>query len=231
MVTGPDQSSLHQSCDEGFSLPNANGFATHAGRGTPETSCFFTDSVLRSYWAQYGNASPLPRSVSAPGAVDCAAVPGARVQRFQLPHAVPAVHGRQLDHLHRRKERARLPVVSARAPRGAPAGRQRRKVGRQPRGHLGEVGRAVVERSRVRLCGKGDGDHPVRGGQHAHLPDQVAARRRRPQPPLNWASGMVPMPQRWSGSTRPISAKIGAFALSHNATEVNRTWSVSDQSV
>ncbi len=77
VVTGPDQTGLHQSCDDGFSLPNVSGFATHAGRGTPETSCFFTDSVLRSYWARYGNASPLPRAVSAPGAVDCAGVPGA----------------------------------------------------------------------------------------------------------------------------------------------------------
>jgi serine/threonine-protein kinase len=77
VVTGPDQTGLHQSCDEGFTMPNISGFATHAGRGTPETSCFFTDSVLRSYWAQYGDASPLPRSVSAPGAVDCASVQGA----------------------------------------------------------------------------------------------------------------------------------------------------------
>jgi serine/threonine kinase PknH len=77
VVAGPDQTGLHQSCDSGFTMPNINGFATHAGRGTPETSCFFTDSVLRSYWAQYGNASPLPRSVSAPGAVDCPSVPGA----------------------------------------------------------------------------------------------------------------------------------------------------------
>ena len=78
LVTGPDQSSLHQSCDQGFSLPTGGGFGTHAGRGTPETSCFFTDSVLRSYWAEYGDASPLPRSVSAPGAVDCGSVPGAQ---------------------------------------------------------------------------------------------------------------------------------------------------------
>ena len=77
IVTGPDQSKLHQSCDQGFALPARDGFGTHAGRGTPETSCFFTDSVLRAYWDQYGNASPLPRSVSAPGAVDCAIVPGA----------------------------------------------------------------------------------------------------------------------------------------------------------
>ena len=77
IVTGPDQSKLHQACDQGFELPARDGFGTHAGRGTPETSCFFTDSVLRAYWDQYGNASPLPRSVSAPGAVDCAMVPGA----------------------------------------------------------------------------------------------------------------------------------------------------------
>jgi len=77
LITGADQSSLHQTCDRGFSLPTATGFATHAGRGTPETSCLFADSVLTSYWAEYGNASPLPRAVSAPGAVDCMTVPGA----------------------------------------------------------------------------------------------------------------------------------------------------------
>jgi serine/threonine-protein kinase len=77
MPTGPDQSSLHQTCDEGFALPNAGGFATHAGRGTETTSCLFAKSVLTSYWAEYGNASPLPRAVSAPGPVDCGSVPGA----------------------------------------------------------------------------------------------------------------------------------------------------------
>ena len=77
LVTGPDQSSLHQSCDQGFTLPTVSGFASHAGRGTPETSCLFTSSVLTTYWAEYGNASPLPRAVSAPGAVDCKSVPGA----------------------------------------------------------------------------------------------------------------------------------------------------------
>lgn len=77
LVTGPDQSVLHQTCDQGFTLPTATGFGTHAGRGTPETSCLFANSVLTSYWAEYGNASPLPRAVSAPGAVDCKAVPGA----------------------------------------------------------------------------------------------------------------------------------------------------------
>ncbi|WP_029107848.1 serine/threonine-protein kinase [Mycobacterium sp. URHD0025] len=77
LITGPDQSSLHQSCDDGFAATTATGFASRAGRGTPETSCLFTNSVLTSYWAEYGNASPLPRAVSAPGAVDCGTVPGA----------------------------------------------------------------------------------------------------------------------------------------------------------
>lgn len=77
LITGPDQSSLHQSCDDGFAATTAAGFASRAGRGTPETSCLFTNSVLTSYWAEYGNASPLPRAVSAPGAVDCGTVPGA----------------------------------------------------------------------------------------------------------------------------------------------------------
>nr|WP_036472718.1 serine/threonine-protein kinase [Mycobacterium triplex] len=77
LVTGPDLSSLHQSCDQGFSLPNATGFGTRAGRGTPETSCLFANSVLVTYWAEYGDASPLPRAVSAPGAIDCKSVPGA----------------------------------------------------------------------------------------------------------------------------------------------------------
>jgi serine/threonine kinase PknH len=77
VVTGPDNSIRHQTCDQGFTLPNATGFGTHAGRGTAETSCLFTQSVLTSYWGAYGNASPLPRAVSAPGAVDCKSVPGA----------------------------------------------------------------------------------------------------------------------------------------------------------
>ncbi|MEW2478849.1 protein kinase [Mycobacterium sp. NPDC049093] len=77
LVTGPDQSSLHQTCDDGFAATTASGFGSRAGRGTPETSCLFTNSVLTSYWAEYGNASPLPRAVSAPGAVDCGRVPGA----------------------------------------------------------------------------------------------------------------------------------------------------------
>jgi serine/threonine-protein kinase len=78
IIQGPDNSRSHQSCDQGFSIPTASGFGSHAGRGTPETSCYFASSVLTSYWNQYGNASRQPRTVAAPGAVDCSTVPGAQ---------------------------------------------------------------------------------------------------------------------------------------------------------
>jgi serine/threonine-protein kinase len=78
LVTGPDQSASHTSCDAGYQLTNRSGFGTHGGRGSPETSCYFADTVLVSYWNAYGNASTAPRTVSAPGAVDCVTVPGAR---------------------------------------------------------------------------------------------------------------------------------------------------------
>jgi serine/threonine protein kinase len=71
LVTGPDETFKHRSCDEGFTLPTATGFGTHAGRGTPTTGCVLAENVLTSYWAEYGNASPLPRAVSAQGAADC----------------------------------------------------------------------------------------------------------------------------------------------------------------
>lgn len=78
IIQGPDNSLSHQSCDQGFSLPTASGFGSHAGRGTPETSCYFASSVLTSYWNQYGNASRLPRTVAAPGAVNCSTIAGAQ---------------------------------------------------------------------------------------------------------------------------------------------------------
>jgi serine/threonine protein kinase len=77
LVTGPDQSSGHSMCDGGYHLTNATGFATHSGRGTPDTSCLFADSVLRSYWDSYGNASTSLRTVSAAGAVPCSSIAGA----------------------------------------------------------------------------------------------------------------------------------------------------------
>lgn len=77
LISGPDNSVSHQSCDYGWSLNNITGWGSHAGRGTPETSCYFAGSVLTSYWNKYGNASRQQRTISAPGAVDCNAVDGA----------------------------------------------------------------------------------------------------------------------------------------------------------
>lgn len=75
-VTGPDNSASHVSCDDGFSLTNMTGFGTRSQRGSGGTSCFFARSVLVSYWNRYHNAGRAPRSVSAPGAVDCRSVEG-----------------------------------------------------------------------------------------------------------------------------------------------------------
>jgi serine/threonine-protein kinase len=77
LVTGPDQSASHTSCDQGYRFTNATGFGTHGGRGSPETSCYFANTVLVAYWNTYGSASTASRIVSAPGAVDCVTVPGA----------------------------------------------------------------------------------------------------------------------------------------------------------
>lgn len=76
LITGPDNTASHESCDYGYSLDNVSGWGTHAGRGTQDTSCFFAASVLTSYWDQYGNASRQPRTVSAPGAVPCSPAKG-----------------------------------------------------------------------------------------------------------------------------------------------------------
>ncbi|GAB3002646.1 serine/threonine-protein kinase [Mycobacterium bourgelatii] len=77
LVTGPDQSAGHETCDNGFQLNSATGFGTRGGRGSPQTSCAFANNVLLSYWNTYHNASNTPRMVSAPGAVGCSTVPGA----------------------------------------------------------------------------------------------------------------------------------------------------------
>ncbi len=76
LITGPDNTPSHESCDFGYSLNNASGWGSHAGRGTQETSCFFAASVLTSYWDRYGNASRQARTVSAPGAVQCSSAEG-----------------------------------------------------------------------------------------------------------------------------------------------------------
>ncbi|HTY28413.1 MAG TPA: TIR domain-containing protein, partial [Mycobacterium sp.] len=54
IVHGPDNSAGHERCDAGYSLPNSTKWGSRAGRGTPETSCFFANSVLHSYWSQFG---------------------------------------------------------------------------------------------------------------------------------------------------------------------------------
>jgi len=78
LVTGPDNSASHESCNQGESLPNESGWGSRSGRGTPETSCYFASSVLKSYWAQFGRPTRDLRTVSAPGAVACNTVTGAR---------------------------------------------------------------------------------------------------------------------------------------------------------
>ncbi|PJE24191.1 MAG: serine/threonine protein kinase [Mycobacterium sp.] len=76
LVTGPDQSASHQSCDQGFQM-NLTGYGSHGGRGSPQTSCYFANAVLHAYWNTYNNATNGARTVSSPGAVDCFTVPGA----------------------------------------------------------------------------------------------------------------------------------------------------------
>lgn len=77
LVTGPDQTGSHQTCDAGYQAPGETGFASHSGRGSIDTSCVFSQNVLLSYWSTYGSASLAPRTVSAVGAVPCNTVSGA----------------------------------------------------------------------------------------------------------------------------------------------------------
>ncbi|MBV9513442.1 MAG: protein kinase [Mycobacteriaceae bacterium] len=76
LVQAPD--SYGVTCGQGTSIPNETGFGSRSGRGTAETSCAFADSVLKSYWAQFGRPSRDLRTVSAPGSVACSTVAGAR---------------------------------------------------------------------------------------------------------------------------------------------------------
>jgi serine/threonine protein kinase len=64
------------SCGQGVSQPNETGFGSHAGRGTPETTCRFAGNVLAAYWEQYGRPTSARRTVSAPGSVDCRSTGG-----------------------------------------------------------------------------------------------------------------------------------------------------------
>jgi serine/threonine-protein kinase len=73
-LVGPDSSANQTSCTGDYALPRRNDPGTHARRGSADTSCMFTESVLHSYWQKYGDASRDLRQVSAPGAVDCRSV-------------------------------------------------------------------------------------------------------------------------------------------------------------
>ncbi|MEE6168709.1 MULTISPECIES: serine/threonine-protein kinase [unclassified Mycolicibacterium] len=69
LVLGPD--TRNEDCGAGIQLPGQQGWATRAGRGTPETSCFLARSVLESYWAEYPSPSKDQRTVEAAGTVPC----------------------------------------------------------------------------------------------------------------------------------------------------------------
>ena len=73
-IPGPDTSEYAQYCADDFFLTDRSGAGTQARRGSPDTSCFFTQSVLQTYWTTFGDASRDSREISAPGAVDCGTV-------------------------------------------------------------------------------------------------------------------------------------------------------------
>lgn len=75
-VAGLDTSENPQSCEDDYFLTDRSGVGTRSRRGSPETSCLFTQSVLRAYWSTYDDASRDLREVAAPGAVDCRTVLG-----------------------------------------------------------------------------------------------------------------------------------------------------------
>ena len=77
-LVGKDTSANPQSCTSDFSLPGRNDIGTHARRGSADTSCYFTESVLNAYWSTYSDASRDLRNISARGTVDCRTVGGSR---------------------------------------------------------------------------------------------------------------------------------------------------------
>src|SRR4029077_19766631 len=74
LVQSPD--TFGETCSSGYQLPNKSGWATHSGRGSTETSCFFAHSVLHSYWDQYPSPSEHSRVVIARGKVPCSSTGG-----------------------------------------------------------------------------------------------------------------------------------------------------------
>ncbi|MCV7025953.1 serine/threonine protein kinase [Mycolicibacterium novocastrense] len=75
-VAGLDTSRSPQSCEDDYYLMDRSGLGTRSRRGSRETSCLFTQSVLKAYWTTYDSATREPREVLAPGAVDCRTVLG-----------------------------------------------------------------------------------------------------------------------------------------------------------
>jgi serine/threonine protein kinase len=75
-LVGKDTSANPTSCTGDYSLPRRNEVGTHARRGSADTSCLFTESVLNAYWRTFNDASRDRRQVLAPGAVDCRTVLG-----------------------------------------------------------------------------------------------------------------------------------------------------------
>lgn len=60
-----------ENCSSGLHLNGQSGWGTSAGRGSPETSCFFAKSVLLAYAGQHGAESVERRTVIAQGSVPC----------------------------------------------------------------------------------------------------------------------------------------------------------------
>lgn len=73
-LLGPDSSANREGCAGDYHMIGRSGVGTHARRGSPDTSCFFTRSVLEAYWSTYGDAARQTRQVAAHGAVDCRTV-------------------------------------------------------------------------------------------------------------------------------------------------------------
>ncbi len=77
-LSGRDTSANPQDCSGDYFLTGQTSVGTRARRGSPATSCVFTQSVLDAYWTTYGNANRDLRQVSARGAVDCRSILGDR---------------------------------------------------------------------------------------------------------------------------------------------------------
>lgn len=74
VIVGADP--RNENCADGIQLPGTSGWASRAGRGSAETSCFFARSVLEAYWAEYPSPSTESRTVQAAGSVPCTTTEG-----------------------------------------------------------------------------------------------------------------------------------------------------------